>query len=97
MADPSKLTYAVATVPCTQPYGAMPYRPIPDDCFIRKLERYFFEGRHIWISDDRRFRFTWDSLHGEVEVYTRRGRHVGVMNCNRQLIGSAVKGRRIDV
>jgi hypothetical protein len=75
----------------------MPYKPIPENCFIRHLERYFYQERNIWISNDRRFRFTWDSLHGEVEVYTRRGRHVGVMNCNQQLIGSAVKGRRIDV
>jgi hypothetical protein len=75
----------------------MPYKPIPENCFIRHLERYFYQGRHIWISNDRRFRFTWDSLYGEVEVYTPRGRHVGVMNCDQQLIGSAVKGRRIDV
>jgi hypothetical protein len=75
----------------------MPYKPIPDDCFIRRLERYFYQGRHIWISDDRRFRYTWDSLHGEVEVYPRRGRHLGVLDCSRKLIGGAVKGRRIDV
>ena len=75
----------------------MPYKPVPEDCFIQELERYFFKGRHIWISNDRRFRFTWDSLHGEVEVYTRRGRHVCVLNCAGQQIGSAVKGRRIDV
>ena len=75
----------------------MPYKPIPDDCFIRRLERYFYQGRHIWISDDRRFRYTWDSLHGEVEVYSRRGRHLGVLNCSCKSIGGAVKGRRIDV
>lgn len=75
----------------------MPYRPIPPDCFIRELERYFFEGRHIWISNDRRRRFTWDSLHGEVGVYSRLGHHLGVVDCNGRLIGSAVKGRRIRV
>ncbi|NBY57342.1 MAG: hypothetical protein EBQ57_03255 [Actinobacteria bacterium] len=75
----------------------MPYKPIPDDCFIRRLERYFYQGQRIWISDDRRFRYTWDSLHGEVEVYSRRGRHLGVLDCNGTTIGSAVKGRRIDV
>ncbi|MGA0785174.1 MAG: colicin E3/pyocin S6 family cytotoxin [Ilumatobacteraceae bacterium] len=75
----------------------MSYVPIPKDCFIRHLERYFYQGRHIWISNDRRFRFTWDRLHGEVEVFSRRGRHLGVMDCNSNLIGSAVKGRWIDV
>jgi len=75
----------------------MPYKPVPKDCFIQELERYFYKGRHIWISNDRKFRFTWDTLHGEVEVFSRRGRHLGVVDCNRKLIGSAVKGRRIDV
>ncbi|NCZ87521.1 MAG: hypothetical protein EBY95_08745 [Actinobacteria bacterium] len=75
----------------------MPYKPIPDDCFIRRLERYFYQGRHIGISDDRRFRYTWDSLHGEVEVYSRRGRHLGVLDGSCKSIGGAVKGRRIDV
>ncbi|MFZ9532645.1 MAG: colicin E3/pyocin S6 family cytotoxin [Ilumatobacteraceae bacterium] len=75
----------------------MSYIPIPKDCFIRNLERYFYRGRQIWISNDRRFRFTWDNLHGEVEVFSRLGWHLGVMDFNRKLIGSAVKGRRIDV
>ena len=46
----------------------MPYKPVPKDCFIQELERYFYKGRHL-----------------------------GVVDCNRKLIGSAVKGRRIDV
>jgi hypothetical protein len=75
----------------------MPYQSIPENCFIRRLERYFYRGQHIWISNDRRFRYTWDSLHGEVEAYTRRGWHVGVLDCNGRQIGGAVKGRRIDV
>jgi hypothetical protein len=55
-------------LPRTQPKRAMPYKPVPKDCFIQELERYFYKGRHL-----------------------------GVMDCNRKLIGSAVKGRRIDV
>ena len=41
---------------------------------------------------------TWDSLHGEVEVYNRRGRHVGTKDATTGVwIKNAVRGRRIDV
>lgn len=40
----------------------------------------------------------WDSLHGEVEVYSARGRHKGAKDA---VLGTwvknAVRGRRIDV
>ena len=42
--------------------------------------------------------FTWDELHGEVEVFNLRGRHLGAMDpLSRDLIKDAVPGRRIDV
>lgn len=54
-------------------------------------------GRKVWKSDDGRY-FTWDSLHGEVEVYNKRGRHIAVLHPQTgEVIKEAVKGRRIDV
>jgi hypothetical protein len=41
--------------------------------------------------------FTWDSLHGEIEVYNGRGKHLGVMDANGKVIKTAVEGRKIDV
>ncbi|MET3659164.1 colicin E3/pyocin S6 family cytotoxin [Sporosarcina psychrophila] len=54
-------------------------------------------GRKVWQSDDGRF-FTWDSLHGEIEVYNKRGRHIAVLHPQTgEKIKDAVKGRKIDV
>lgn len=42
--------------------------------------------------------YTYDHLHGHIEVFTKRGRHLGVADIDTgELIGEAVKGRRIDV
>jgi len=41
--------------------------------------------------------FTWDSLHGEIEVFNKRGKHLGAMDPFGKFIKSAVKGRKIDV
>jgi hypothetical protein len=42
--------------------------------------------------------YTWDGMHGEIEVFNRRGRHLGVIDA---VTGAALKparrGRRIDV
>jgi len=41
---------------------------------------------------------TWDGLHGEVEVYNARGKHVGVKNAVTGVwLKDAIRGRRIDV
>ena len=75
----------------------MPFVPIPDGCFIRSLERYTHSGVTRWLSPDRQRIYTWDGLHGEVEVYSRRGSHLGVVDCDGGYIGGPVKGRWIDV
>jgi hypothetical protein len=42
--------------------------------------------------------YTWDSLHGEVEVFTARGKHLGAVDpVTGKLIKDAVPGRKIDV
>jgi hypothetical protein len=42
--------------------------------------------------------YTWDEVHGEIEVYNARGKHLGVLDpITGALIKDAVPGRRVDV
>ncbi|MFD3688336.1 colicin E3/pyocin S6 family cytotoxin [Nocardiopsis sp. NPDC058631] len=77
----------------------MVWTPIPENCFLLELNHSYKYGERRWIGEDGKFIFTWDGEHGgEVEVYNKRGRHVGVMHpVSRTLIKPAVKGRKIDV
>jgi len=55
-------------------------------------------GRRRWRSPDGRRLYEWDDLHGEIEGYNKRGRHVGVFHpVTGALIKPAVRGRKIDV
>ena len=73
--------------------------PIPKPCTLLNdcLSLGAFDGERRWksITGDRLY--TWDSLHGEVEVFNRRGKHLGVMNCGGEYIKEAKKGRKINV
>ena len=72
--------------------------PVPKPSILDNIEvSHISGGRKIWKSVDGRY-YTWDSLHGEVEVYNKRGRHIGVLHPQTgEMIKEAVKGRRIDV
>lgn len=74
-------------------------KPIPSPSFLDKCEYLgAFSGVKRWRSYDRRQLYTWDSLHGEVEAFNKRGRHIGVLDpISGDLIKDAVRGRRIDV
>jgi len=52
-----------------------------------------------WSSADGKRIYTWDALHGEVEVFNRRGRHLGVVDAVTGIPNGkeAVPGRVIDV
>lgn len=55
-------------------------------------------GQRLWTNHDRNRYFTWDRLHGEIEVYNKRGRHLGALDSiSGVFIKNAVKGRKIDV
>ncbi|MCX9117124.1 colicin E3/pyocin S6 family cytotoxin [Providencia rettgeri] len=41
--------------------------------------------------------YTWDSLHGEVEIFNKNGRHLGVADpISGAIIKPAVRGRKIS-
>ncbi|MGA6828846.1 colicin E3/pyocin S6 family cytotoxin [Nitrospira sp. NS4] len=57
-----------------------------------------FSGEKRWVSKDGSRIYTWDKLHGEIEVFNRRGHHLGAIDpIHGNLIKPAVKGRTINV
>jgi hypothetical protein len=73
--------------------------PRPDPCFLDECERLgFVYGALRWRSRDGSRLYTWDGLHGEIEIFNSRGRHLGVVDAvTGMLTKPAVKGRKIDV
>jgi hypothetical protein len=71
----------------------LPRPSIWDDCIpVGRRNR-----RKVWKSRRGHRFFTWDSLHGEVEVYDSRGRHLGAMDpVTGAMTKSAVPGRRLN-
>lgn len=71
----------------------------PDPCYLDQMEYLGFKnGNMLWRSLCGRRYYTWDSLHGEIEVFNKRGRHLGVLEARTGvLIKDAVAGRSIDV
>ncbi|MGE5268289.1 MAG: colicin E3/pyocin S6 family cytotoxin [Thiohalocapsa sp.] len=57
-----------------------------------------FRGQRRWRSDGGRRLYTWDSLHGEVEVFNTRGKHLGALDpVTGAWVKRAIPGRTIDV
>ncbi len=72
--------------------------PIPKPSFLDKcISLGAINGQKRWRSEDNKRLYTWDSLHGEIEVYNKRGKHLGVLNPQGDLIKEPIKGRKIDV
>ncbi len=72
--------------------------PLPEGCFLNKLDSKAINGQKVWYSDDRTRMYIWDHTHNDVEVFNAHGRHLGSA---RPLTGEtykpAVKGRRLYV
>jgi len=73
--------------------------PRPNPSYLDQLVRMGFKnGNQLWRSHCGRRYYTWDSLHGEIEVFNSRGRHLGAADSiTGALIKPPVKGRRLDV
>jgi hypothetical protein len=74
-------------------------KTIPKPCFLDNCESIgAFSGERRWRSHDGERIYTWDALHGEIEVFNKRGRHIAVLDKDGIPNGKgAVKGRSIDV
>lgn len=74
----------------------MSYIPKPKPCFLDSLQKFRVIGdRQIYRADDKYY--SWDELHGEIEVFNKRGRHIMVLDAQGNYIKDAVNGRKIDV
>lgn len=66
--------------------------------FLADKERVQRRGDQRWRDPSTGRCYTLDRLHGEVEVYTARGYHLGAVDpVTGEFVKGAVKGRRIDV
>lgn len=55
-------------------------------------------GRKRWTNTRKDRYYEWDSLHGHVEAYNARGKHLGVLDgLTGVMVSAPVKGRTIDV
>lgn len=73
--------------------------PKPNPCYLDVCVALgFIAGERRWRNRDGTRLYTWDYLHGEIEVFDRRGHHLGVIDAVSGVpIKPAVKGRTIDV
>lgn len=71
-------------------------RTPPD--FLSELEKVNWHGESRWTDRATGYIYTYDRLHGHVEVFNKRGRHVGVVDVQTgERIGEAEKGRTTSV
>lgn len=77
----------------------MTRKPIPKPSYFDSREYLgFVHGAQRWRSPCGQRLYTWDAFHGEIEVFTKRGKHLGVLDVvNGNFIKDAVRGRTIDV
>lgn len=73
--------------------------PLPSPCYLDTCDYLgFVAGDRRWRSKDGAWLYTWDFLHGEIEVFNRRGRHMGVADALTGVVfAPGIAGRRIDV
>lgn len=81
------------------PEITMSRKPIPVPSFLDTCKFLgAFSDEKRWASCDGKRLYTWDFLHGEIEVFNKRGKHLGVLHpVSGELIKDAVRGRTIDV
>ena len=74
-------------------------KPLPSPSFLDQVDFFGVRGgEKVWRSADRERYYTWDALHGEIEVFNKRGRHLGSLDAiTGALIKPAVRRRRITL
>lgn len=74
-------------------------KPIPRPSYLDTCDYLgYLYGEQRWRDRKGREIYTWDALHGEIEVYNLRGRHMGVADpVTGKRIKPARKERRIRV
>jgi len=71
----------------------VPKPSILDSCNVVGIEG----GRKVYKDESEKVFYTWDSLHGELEVFNKYGRHLGAAcPTTGVLVKPPVKGRKIS-
>jgi len=66
--------------------------------FLDRMERVTRQSGQRWRDAAHERYYEWDRRHGHVEVYDKRGDHLGAADAaTGELIRGPVPGRRIDV
>jgi hypothetical protein len=66
--------------------------------FLDRMERVPRQGERRWRNLARDRYYEWDRRHRHVEVYDKRGHHLGALDAmTGELIDEPVPGRRISV
>lgn len=78
--------------------SSLSYTPRPQPSFVDCLEKVHWHGKSRW-RNRRGWIYEYDPNHGgELEVYNKRGVHLGTANImTGELIKPAERGRKIDV
>ena len=73
----------------------MPYVAKPKPCYMDQFEFYkVIDGRKVYRGNGRLY--SWDGLHGEIEVFNKQGWHLGALDAKTgELIKQARKDRRL--
>jgi hypothetical protein len=90
--------YCVVPISDVRMY-AVPPKPIPKPGLLDICEFLgYIYGERRWRSPDGHYLYTWDSLHGEIEVFDKRGHHAFVADAvTGETLKPKRKGRRIRV
>ena len=66
--------------------------------FFKKLTSVGVRNGKATYKDNNDYYYQWDSLHGEWQMYNKRGRHIGVLNeTGTRKIKDAIKSRKIQL
>ena len=73
----------------------MPYIAKPKPCYIDRYKFYKVIGNRKVYKGDGRY-YSWDELHGEIEVFDSHGYHLGALDAiTGEKIKDAKRGRRL--
>lgn len=74
----------------------VPYVAKPKPCYMDQFEFYkVIDGRKVYRGNGRLY--SWDELHGEIEVFNKQGWHLGALDAKTgELIKQARKDRRLS-
>jgi len=75
--------------------------PRPKPCYLDNFEVWkTVGGQKVWRNEEGSRLYTWDAMHGEIEVFNEWGYHLGVIDAvSGELLKrkQAVKGRKINI